>query len=429
VSFEVENQLIDSAFFPIADWAIETGVWNGRKVSIEDTPLVFQDIQERIQTLLFSHDPNSNEFCKAIAYYARIGSKDTERALIEKEIHEFKLLQDGRIIEVGFGKSVKTFWKKHQTAIWIGIGAVALVTTVVIVAVCTGGTAAAPIAAAGSAGLAPTGKRRKEDSEEEKTPLSSAAEPPKDPLKKISPPSIESPQISSSWLHLFSSCPFEIEGKQYTDRRIGFINGMNCSFEDAKANAKHIQKFTSNESIEGVYNKSHGIRKDMLEAAVFNYQGISFNTDKLLVTNLERFHEENASNPKAKYLLFCHSKGAIEVRNALVKLSEEVRNRAIIVAIAPAAVVPRELCYQSHNYASKRDPIPYGEAFVSGWFDSNETGISKRSEQALENHEQLILLDPHPDAEMVDHSFMSPTFHQAISDHIKEYNACNGEYK
>jgi len=51
----------------------------------------------------------------------------------------------------------------------------------------------------------------------------------------------------------------------------------------------------------------------------------------------------------------------------------------------------------------------------------NEFGTSELVETALENRDELILLDPHPDATGIDHDFESPTFKDTIEKHISKY--------
>ena len=167
---------------------------------------------------------------------------------------------------------------------------------------------------------------------------------------------------------------------------------------------------------------------DLVEVPL-NYLGLSPNTAQLLKDNWTAFHEANKDNPKAKYLQFCHSQGAIHVRNALANAPQEIRDRIIVVAIAPAAVVPRQLCFDSVNYASKKDIVPLGEVVFYSFFDTNELGISSAVETALERRNELILLDPHPEATGIDHDFQSPTFKECIKNRIDDYYDKNGEYE
>jgi hypothetical protein len=193
--------------------------------------------------------------------------------------------------------------------------------------------------------------------------------------------------------------------------------------------AEYIAKLAKGQSIDWVYNRTHGAALDLAEIFSMNYLGISPKTSDLLLENWEAFHEANGTRPDAKYLQFCHSQGAIHVRNALAKASDEIQDRVIVVAIAPGAIVPDELCCKSYNYASKKDIVHYGEMLSAGALDPNETGTSERMKKVMAAREELIILEPHPDATEIDHDFQSPTFITKMSDHLKEYIRNNGEYR
>jgi hypothetical protein len=160
-----------------------------------------------------------------------------------------------------------------------------------------------------------------------------------------------------------------------------------------------------------------------------NYPGYSPNNAQVLKDTWGKFDEQNKDKPNAKYLQFCHSKGAIDVRNALMECPKELRDRVIVVAIAPGAIVPDDLCFDSFNYASKNDIVHFGELVLPGFFDSSECGMSKTMEVILEYRKQLKLVEPHPDATGIDHDFESPTFTDIIARHILEHLKKNGEYE
>ena len=108
----------------------------------------------------------------------------------------------------------------------------------------------------------------------------------------------------------------------------------------------------------------------------------------------------------AKILQYCHSAGAIQVRNALENFPE-IRNRIIVVAIAPAQIVPRKLCFDSYNYASESDPVPLARYAL---------GTSPDEE------DELMILERHPDAKtLFDHDFLSPTFTKVKRRHLTEF--------
>lgn len=227
--------------------------------------------------------------------------------------------------------------------------------------------------------------------------------------------------------HLQKSHLFTTEGERSLSYQIGGINGINTSLDCAVDYADYIGRLTSGKSIDWVYNNSHGVLADLFLEVPANYSGMSPNTAQILTDNWVCFDQKNQDNLKAKYLQFCHSQGAIHVKNALENAPQEIRERVIVVAIAPAAVIPKKLCFQSTNYASKKDVVPLGELIFAGF---NEPEIKQELlETAWQHHKELILLDPHPDATGIDHDFQSPTFTKIIHGRIIDYINCNGEYE
>ncbi len=94
------------------------------------------------------------------------------------------------------------------------------------------------------------------------------------------------------------------------------------------------------------------------------------------------------------------------MKNALEAAPAPIRNRLIVVAIAPGAIVPKELCHMSYNYVSKgRDFVPLTDI----------EGMRKYGNQ-------LIHLDPHPKAKLWDHDFLSPTFADVLEGHINSFD-------
>ena len=70
------------------------------------------------------------------------------------------------------------------------------------------------------------------------------------------------------------------------------------------------------------------------------------------------FFEKSSAN--AKFLMICHSQGAIHVRNALLDYPPELRERILVVAIAPAAYIYKETCAKVIHYRAEwwRDFVP-----------------------------------------------------------------------
>lgn len=203
--------------------------------------------------------------------------------------------------------------------------------------------------------------------------------------------------------------------------RIGGINGIWNSAAVATQNWLSLIEKAGGYTVDWVYNHSTGYISDALEVIGLNLFGYSPYTSALLRQNWLEFHEENALNPDVKYLQICHSQGAVHVRNALENVSDEIRKRVVVVALAPAAIVPSNLCFRSYNYASKNDIVYLVEKVYDmtvGRFKANQE----------DKFRELVLLDPHPKAPLFDHEFLSPTLMSMTEEHVKRYIALEGRY-
>lgn len=461
---------------PFLDWALKNGVWDGRPISWKDADHFFNQTETNILKLWNSQN------LQILANLAWVGSTPENRSLIEKEYQPLKLSSNGEIIQTGFGKSLSKFWKKHKKEIIIGTVAVAIITTIVVVSVCSGGAAGAGVAAL----AAGAENKKKDDSKKDSSPSTNEVsesetsgsnpsiyfgnnhlsfhddgvtmkgktlsyqellhEKDRESLRQFLCPDIPQNEIKTGPLSYGSqfTIPFELDTqpenltsysqpeKPKTFPCIGGINGMCTKREEAQFHAKYLNHFLpSHQKVDWVYNKTNTIIGDLLEIFFFNSNGISPNTGKHLKKNWEKFHEEFSENPHKKYLQFCHSQGAFHVRNALLQSPKEIRDRVIVVAIAPGTVVPDDICFKSFNYASEKDFVPQGELYLNGATFVESDILMTPEERAipLENYKQIIFLKPHPDAKGFDHDFQSPTFAEKFEFHTKDYYKRNGEYE
>ena len=226
---------------------------------------------------------------------------------------------------------------------------------------------------------------------------------------------------------------FQIDGIEHPICQIGFINGMGASFAEVAEEGglcSYLQDLSGGIAINGVYNYSNGNIADVFEVLLMQYLGISPKTAPLLLQTWTEFDAAHQGNLKAKYLQICHSMSAIEVRNALESAPQFIRDRVIVLAIAPAAIVPKELCFYSANYASKTDLVPEGEV-AFGWMLNILGGLALSTIllKALDRRKQLILLDPPEGASGFNHDFPNPIFRTVIREFIQDYLARNGEYR
>jgi hypothetical protein len=360
------------------EWSktLDTSIWNGREVQ----PLFFS---EEISFNLKHHRLINDSL---YPYELQIN-------LINKSVRAIRHT----------GRKTKKLYENHGKAILIIAAAIAVI---------AGTATSGAVATVASAAVAPSSGGTRRKNEKETPPTSSS--PPEDP------PSFHSQNPD------FSRKTFEISGVKLARGAIGGINGIGNNLDQAKANAGYLSQLSCSHHVEWVHNQSHSIPVDIVEIILFNYKGYSAPA-KHLMENWMKFHEEHKNNPHSKYLQVCHSQGATHVRNALQNAPKEIRNRIIVVAIAPSSVVPKELCFESFNYASKRDPIPLSEAVLNyNPYTPYEKRMAEPSHAALK---ELILLEPHPDAARFDHNFDSPTFKEPISYHISEYIKQYGDSK
>ncbi len=184
---------------------------------------------------------------------------------------------------------------------------------------------------------------------------------------------------------------------------IGFINGINTRLEEAKSHTLLMSQYVEDTKMELFHNASHSLPLDVLECMLGQCRIPTYPV-YLLLRQWKRFAETHKS--EEKYLQICHSGGAIHTKNALYLASKSLRDKIIVVAIAPGEIVPRSLCYRSYNYASKRDFIP--SFHICGLL-------------GLRHNDELIILEPHPDAPFWDHRFDSQTYQAVIKDRIINY--------
>lgn len=122
------------------------------------------------------------------------------------------------------------------------------------------------------------------------------------------------------------------------------------------------------------------------------------------------FFEQNSVN--AKFLMICHSQGAIHVRNALLDYPPELRARILVVAIAPASYIYKETCASVIHYRADwlRDFIPR----------LDYAGAEREKDS-------IVTLSSHPDASPFDHEFMSPTYETMLKVHIQRFLVTGGK--
>lgn len=200
------------------------------------------------------------------------------------------------------------------------------------------------------------------------------------------------------------SSVFDLGLRETQDIGIGFINGVWNDFDGAYKNAKYLSKLAGDYNIHAVYNATHGKYPDLKECRLgLNY--VATEPVRLLHKMWNSFFDK--SSAEAKFLMVCHSQGAIHVRNALLDYPPELREHIIVVVIAPGAYIYQETCAQVTHYrnaSKKRDFVPR----------IDNIGADREKDT-------IINLISDPEAALFDHEFQSLTYQYALIDELTRY--------
>lgn len=202
---------------------------------------------------------------------------------------------------------------------------------------------------------------------------------------------------------------YDLNLPESPDLGIGFVNGMGNTYEHARGSTSYISRLASGYNVHGVYNATHGTMADLQECRM-GLKHIATEPVRQLHKMWNNFFAKSSS--KAKFLMICHSQGAIHVRNALLDYPEGLRSRILVVAIAPGGYIYEQTCAKVIHYRvnSSRDPVPR--------FDQAGAKRSKNS---------IVTLESHADAKAFDHEFMSPTYQEPLVRHISNYFSSQGQ--
>lgn len=198
---------------------------------------------------------------------------------------------------------------------------------------------------------------------------------------------------------------YPAEGGQGEVASVGFTPGIRTTKNDAFIIRKALSDYGGGIKVNLNHSASHGIAHD-LEACGWALFGGKTPAVDLMKEQWNDFIQR--ASPDEKFLQICTSGGCIEFYNALNSSPTHVRERIVGLAIAPAKIIPKEMCHASFNFASVRDFVHYADF----------TGP----------RDQLEILSPHPDAKRFDHSISSPTFKRPIQDVFVQHISTGGRW-
>lgn len=207
---------------------------------------------------------------------------------------------------------------------------------------------------------------------------------------------------------LTRSGSFQVGSFDLSCGAIGFINGINNQQTQSIASAQQLSQYAGGAKVYGIYNATNwdsiqwvSTVIDVLECGLGHMR---MHTPPVQLLKNQWDHFIATHGPDEKFLQISHSGGALQVYNALLTSPKSVQQRIISLALAPAAIIPEELCFRSYNHMSRRDIVTRLDV------------VGK-----IKYGNQLQVLEPHPNANFWDHEFLSPTFAPKIRRHINDY--------
>jgi len=205
-----------------------------------------------------------------------------------------------------------------------------------------------------------------------------------------------------------------------------FVNGQDNTLQDTIDSATLISEAGGGIIVRYVYNATHGCSMDTMRSA------ISMRTENKLYASHVLAHDwKNQINTmpgSARALTFCHSQGTSVTLKSLYMLKDRERQKIEVAAFAPSEFISNEDCKKANNYVSKRDIVPLLGTIMDGMsilHAPNRSSLngSKQKEQA---RDCIHILDPHPDAPLLDHPFSSPTYKESQERLITDFIDRNG---
>ncbi len=170
---------------------------------------------------------------------------------------------------------------------------------------------------------------------------------------------------------------------------MGFVNGICNFFPDFSRSLQYLGNI-SGYQIDGVHSASLGFGYDCGKAIHARMFDICYESMQEIHNALNSFF---TANPNGVYLLVGHSRGCVDIYNALMTYHPALRKQVLVLGVAPAKFIDREYCLDVRHLVSLRD----------GVYWTDPIGL-------VLNYDTIQFLSAHPDVSGWDHSFDSPTY-------------------
>lgn len=198
---------------------------------------------------------------------------------------------------------------------------------------------------------------------------------------------------------------YQLDRPEHERVRFTFINGINTWPSGAKSHSLYLSNLVGGYNVHGTYNATHAYFYDPVEC-IKGLFGIATAPVHELIKNWQSLALEGPEDLTIIHV--CHSQGAIHTRNALLSISEELRQKIKVIAVAPGGyLVPETAADMVHFRAYPlRDFIPY---------------LDRPGMRRAAAGNTIETLSSHSSAFFHDHSFQSPTYHDAMKNKINKF--------
>lgn len=168
------------------------------------------------------------------------------------------------------------------------------------------------------------------------------------------------------------------ESKSYI---VAMVNGIDTTKAEFKDNLLYLGKVI-NHNVVGIHSPSYGFRYDALRYQLASVGLASESSAKVQ----KLFTRYFSANPNGHILLYCHSRGVVDTRNALLTYPKELRNRIKVLAIAPGGFIPRSICASIAHLVCLQDVVPYLSFLTMLQSIHTTTFVSGNFKTPLKNH-------------------------------------------
>lgn len=208
------------------------------------------------------------------------------------------------------------------------------------------------------------------------------------------------------WNYRYKSCAYHLSRPEASSNtRAGLTLGIMTGFKSNRETVESQSDKLGGVNIHAVNHPTRGFFKDLWESVMLMMGRVTPACMQQIETWKKFFNE----NPLGYYFQVCHSRGAGVVRNSLAHLPQWMRERIVVMAIAPMCFIPENLCLSVRHYVSDRDIVPLLDR--------------KGREMSLHNTTVLKSVDDPNRAwwDVIDHGIMNKTYEQPLASNYDEF--------